>query len=141
MFATLVWKTQLQDALRDAVAPGIIESLNEMRRVSPALAPGRGWQSAPTLHERDEFRGLMACVHHVATGIQRFLRIGCDKLEITGCWATILASGAMHRTHSHPNNFLSGVYYLNVGPGADTISLSFNLMFPAFTETLAKPMW
>jgi uncharacterized protein (TIGR02466 family) len=100
--------------------------------------------------------------------------------------------------HSHPNNFLSGVYYLRTATGADTInfhdprpqtgvirppvqaltaentdqvvlrvedgtlllfpaylahsvdanasaeervSISFNLMFPAFTEALARPMW
>jgi uncharacterized protein (TIGR02466 family) len=28
----------------------------------------------------------------------------------------------MHRAHCHPNNFLSGVYYLRVHPGADTIN-------------------
>jgi uncharacterized protein (TIGR02466 family) len=100
--------------------------------------------------------------------------------------------------HSHPNNFLSGIYYLRTGPGADTvnfhdprnqtgiirppvvkltaentdqvvvrvkngtllffpsylqhsvdavtgredrISVSFNVMFSAFTENLAKPLW
>ncbi len=100
--------------------------------------------------------------------------------------------------HSHPNNFLSGVYYLHTQAGADTInfhdprrqtgiirppvteltaentdqvvvkvrngtllmfpsylehsvdanqsdaervSLSFNVMFSAFAEELAKPLW
>ena len=28
----------------------------------------------------------------------------------------------MHRTHSHPNNFLSGAYYVKTAPGADTIN-------------------
>ena len=52
----------------------------------------------------------------------RFLKIGCDDFEVTGCWANILAPGASHRIHSHPNNFLSGTYYVRTGPGADTIN-------------------
>ena len=127
-----------------------------------------------------------------------FLRIGQEAFEITGCWATVLATGAMHRIHSHPNNFLSGVYYVRVHPGADTInfhdprsqtriiqppvyeltagntdqvvvkvtngnllmfpsylehsvdtntsseeriSISFNVMFSSFAQSLSKPLW
>jgi uncharacterized protein (TIGR02466 family) len=100
--------------------------------------------------------------------------------------------------HTHPNNFLSGVYYVRVHPGADTvnfqdprrqthvirppvveltgettdqvvvrvangtllmfpswlehsvdandseeerISVSFNVMFSRFAETMSKPLW
>ena len=58
---------------------------------------------------------------HGAT-ILRFLRVGYEATEITGCWATVLARGALHKAHSHPNNFLSGVYYIRTWPGADTIN-------------------
>src|SRR5690606_26587540 len=128
----------------------------------------------------------------------RFLRIGHAGVQITGCWATVLARGATHKSHTHPNNYLSAVYYLRTHPGAETInfhdprsqagvvrppvteltaentdqvvvpvasgtllmfpaylphsvdesasdeeriSVSFNLMFSSFTETLAKPLW
>src|SRR5439155_25432433 len=27
-----------------------------------------------------------------------------------------------HRSHSHPNNYLSGAYYVRTNPGADTIN-------------------
>ena len=30
--------------------------------------------------------------------------------------------GAAHRAHSHPNNYLSAVYYVRTFPGADTIN-------------------
>ncbi len=36
--------------------------------------------------------------------------------------ANVLGKGAAHRLHSHPNNFLSGVYYVRTEPGADTIN-------------------
>jgi uncharacterized protein (TIGR02466 family) len=54
--------------------------------------------------------------------VLRFLRIGSQAVEITGCWATVLARGAAHKAHSHPNNFLSGVYYVRTRPGSDAIN-------------------
>ena len=108
------------------------------------------------------------------------------------------AQGAAHSAHSHPNNFLSGAYYVETQEGADTIyfhdprpqsgiirppvteltaentdqvvvrvrngsllmfpawlehsvpsntsnkrrvSVSFNLMFSSYGETMSKPLW
>ena len=122
MFPTLVWKLQLKADLREAMEARILAALEGMRRDLPRLAPGQGWQSEQTLHEREELRDLVACVSHAAKGILRFLRIGCDAFEITGCWANVLAKGAAHKAHSHPNNFLSGVYYVRTHPGTDTLN-------------------
>jgi len=58
----------------------------------------------------------------VITSILRFLRIGHDAFEITACFGTVLAKRAAHKIHSHPNNFLSGVYYVRTQPGTDTIN-------------------
>ena len=122
MFPTLVWKLQVRTELRVAMEARILAALEGIRRDLPRLAPGQGWQSEQTLHEREEFRDLVACVNHAATGVLCFLRIGTDAFEITGCWANVLAQGAAHRAHSHPNNFLSGVYYVRTQPGTDTIN-------------------
>ncbi len=122
MFPTLVWKIQILTDLRDALNAGILAALAELRRGLPALEAGQGWQSGHALHEREEFRELVACIDRGAGSILRFLRIGAEAYEITGCWATVLAPGASHKAHCHPNNFLSGVYYVSVQPGADTIN-------------------
>lgn len=122
MFPTLVWKIQLKAEFHDAIDAKILATLEAARRDLPELGPGQGWQSDQTLHERDEFRELISCVNTVGTSILRFLRIGYDAFEVTGCWATVLAKGATHKAHSHPNNFLSGVYYVRTHPGADAIN-------------------
>ena len=83
---------------------------------------GQGWQSGHKLHRRAELRELVTCVERGVTSILRFLRIGPDAFEITGCWATVLAQGAAHKVHRHPNNFLSDVYYVRVDAGADQIN-------------------
>jgi len=122
MFPTLVWKLQLEAELRDAIGAKVSAALAAMRSGLPRLEPGQGWQSETSLHKREELQDLNSCVDHAAKGILRFLRIGYDAVEITGCWATVLAQGAAHQVHSHPNNFLSSVYYLRTQPRADTIN-------------------
>ena len=122
MFPTLVWKILLKAELRDAIAAKVLATLETLRRDLPALEPHQGWQSEQGLHLRDDFQELVSCVNNATKSILRFLRMGQEELEITGCWATVLAKGALHKAHSHPNNFLSGVYYVRVQPGADTIN-------------------
>ena len=116
MFPSLVWKIQLESGLRDALNASIEAALREIRRELPLLAAGRGWQSDHTLHRRVELRELVACIERGVTSIMRFLRIGYDAFEITACWATVLAKAASHQAHNHPNNFLSGVYYVRTDP-------------------------
>jgi uncharacterized protein (TIGR02466 family) len=198
MFPSLVWKLQLKRELHAVMDAKILAALEGLRWDQPELGSGEGWQSTQTLHEREELRDLVACVNHAVKSILRFMRIGYEAFEITGCWASVLAKGAAHKVHTHPNNFLSGVYFVQTQPGADTInfhdprvqtgilrppvveltaentdqvvvrvengtllifpsylphsvdpnmsqneriSLSFNIMFSAFTEHLSKPLW
>jgi uncharacterized protein (TIGR02466 family) len=122
MFATLVWKVELEAQLREAICAQALAAIARLRRDLPPLAPGQGWQSVQSLHELDDFRDLVACVHRVVPGILRFLKIGYDVYQITACWATVLSRGAAHPLHQHPNNFLSGVYYVRTHRGADTIN-------------------
>ena len=121
-FPTLVWKIELEAQLREAICAQALAALARMRRDLPPLGPGLGWQSVRSLHELADFRDLVSCVHRIVPGILQFLRIGYDAYEVTACWATVLARGAAHKMHQHPNNFLSGVYYVRTRPGADTIN-------------------
>ena len=104
MFPTFVWKVQVEPGLRDTLREKILPALSEMRVGLPPLASGQGWQSGQALHQREEFRDLVACINDSVAPILRFLRIGDERCEITGCWATVLAHGAGHKLHSHPNN-------------------------------------
>jgi uncharacterized protein (TIGR02466 family) len=122
MFPTLVWKILLEADLRSAIDAKILAALEGIRYGLPRLEAGQGWQSEPTLHAGEEFLDLAACVRHAARSVLRFLRISDQEVEITGCWATVLARGAAHKAHSHPNNFLSGVYYVRTRPGSDAIN-------------------
>jgi uncharacterized protein (TIGR02466 family) len=198
MFATLVWQLQLRDAVRASIEARLLPLIAQLRGGAAPLQRGQGWQSAPTLHRRDELRELLGCCEKAVRSVLRFLQIGADAFEFTGCWLNVLGPGAAHPMHSHPNNYLSGVYYLKTQPGTDTInfhdprpqaavvrppvtaltaantdqvvvrvrngtllvfpsflqhsvdanasaqeriSVSFNVMFSSFAETLAQPLW
>ena len=122
MFPTLVWRVELDDPVRETIETKSVAALARLRRNLPPLERGEGWQSMQTLHELEDFRELVASARHTAGGILKFLNIGYDAIELTACWATVLARGAAHKLHHHPNNFLSGVYYLRTCAGADTIN-------------------
>lgn len=122
MFPTLVWKVQLDPQLHKKIDAQVLAFLARSRDPLSPLAPGNGWQSIQTLHTLEEFRDLVSCVHRVVAGILHFLKVGYDAFEISACWATVLATGASHRVHHHPNNYLSAVYYLRTHPGANTIN-------------------
>ena len=198
LFPTFVWKAQVAPSIRQGIEDDVVAKLDEMGRNADAPAPGRGWQSEKDLHRLDEFRRLVACIHDAAESVLEFLKIGDGDFEITGLWANMNPKGVAHPFHSHPNNFLSGVYYVRTLESADTInfhdprpqtgiirppvqeltaentdqvvvkvddgsllmfpawlphsvdasgsdetriSISFNIMFPAFTETMSKPLW
>ena len=122
LFPTFVWKCRLRPEVRRPINAAILNRLDEMRRGLPPLARGEAWQSGHGLHKQEELRGLVSCIDAAVDTALAFLRVGHPQVLITGCWANVLAKGAAHRAHSHPNNFLSGVYYVRTHPGTDTIN-------------------
>ena len=120
MFPTLVWKFQIKSGIRTDLNASIVEALHRLG--APELQPGEAWQSNRSLETEEQFHPLMACVEQAAKSVLRFLKIGYDAFTVTGCWVSVNAPGTSHRAHSHPNNFLSGVYYVQTPAGADTIN-------------------
>ncbi len=198
LFPTLVWKIQLRAEVHEPIDASALGLLHVLRQGLPELKHGDAWQSGHALHQREELHALCDCVSRAAASVLQFLSIGEQAIEITGCWGNLYAPGAAHRAHSHPNNYLSAVYYVRTWPGADSInfhdprsqtgvirppvteltaantdqvvvrvkdgtllvfpsylhhsvdanasgesrvSLSFNLMFSAFTAAMSKPLW
>jgi uncharacterized protein (TIGR02466 family) len=198
LFPTFVWKCRLSSEVYKAINAAILNRLGDMRRGLPPPEWGTAWQSGTGLHKFEEFHPLVSCIDAAVERVLNFLRIGHTAFQITGCWANINAPGAAHKMHSHPNNFLSGVYYVQVPDRADTInfhdprpetgiirppvieltayntdqvvvtvkdgtlimfpawlphsvdsnrsgqmriSVSFNVMFSSFAETMGQPLW
>ena len=78
-----------------------------------------------------------------ARTILKFVKVDYEAVEVTGCWANVSAKGASHAIHTPPNNFLSGVYYVQTWPGADTVNChdprsQASVLRPAVTELTSQ---
>lgn len=122
LFPTLVWKIQLRAEVHEPIDASALPLLQLLRQRQPELKIGDAWQSGHALHRREELHALCDCVNRAAASVLQFLKIGEPAIEITGCWMNQYAPGAAHRAHSHPNNFLSAVYYVRTRPGANSIN-------------------
>ena len=90
-----------------------------------------------------EFGDVVSCINDAVVSVLAFLKIGQEDFEITGVWANMNPPNAAHRMHSHPNNFLSGVYYVRTLEGADTINFhdprsQTGIIRPPVTELTAE---
>ena len=121
LFPSFVWKTRLGSEAGAMVRVAILDEVRALRAGADPEA-GQVWQSRHGLHRVPALEPL---VRHVRLGVEQvfeFLHVGNAPFEITALWANVAAPGGTVRMHNHPNNFLSGVYYVQVQEGADTIN-------------------
>lgn len=114
IFPTPIWVADLPaDKARtfNAELKRVIYELTEPRREIPL---GTTWQTEPMLHKREEFAEFAHMVKQAAKAALAFLQIQHSGFDITGCWANINPRGGLNSAHTHPNNYLSGVYYVSL---------------------------
>jgi uncharacterized protein (TIGR02466 family) len=122
MFPSFVWKGELGPETYQPMNDAILRGLGEIGAPLTDLEGGESWQSDHALHELESFRPMRECIAAAARIVLDYLKIEHGGFDITGCWANLNAPGAGHRAHSHPNNYVSGVYYVRVAPEANTIN-------------------
>jgi uncharacterized protein (TIGR02466 family) len=111
LFPTPVWVRQLEPADAERVNRDAMALIETFRATASGTKAG-GWATPTDLQDRPELQELMAHVREAASEALAALGVEHDGFLITGCWANIKPRGAGHPSHIHPNNFLSGVYYV-----------------------------
>jgi len=122
LFATPVWVFDLPAERAGPLNTRLRTALESMLAPLPDIPAGATWQTEQTLHQVEEFAELMDLVRTAAAEAMALLEVEHSELDFTACWANINPRGSGHRAHVHPNNFLSGVYYLKVPQGSGTIT-------------------
>ena len=143
MFPTFVWKAELRHQVYQPINDVILAKLNDIEPSLDDLKPGESWQSHHGLHELEGFQELVGCFVDASENVLDHLKGGHKSFKITGCWATVNGPNAGHRMHSHPNNYLSGVYYVQTQERADTINFhdprpQIGILCPPVTELTAE---
>jgi uncharacterized protein (TIGR02466 family) len=121
LFPTFLWRADLKPAEFEPLNAALLQRLVEIGAPLNGLRSGQNWQSDHGLQDDPRLASLMEVVMAASQNLLTYLKIDVP-LAVTGCWANVNAPGTGHRLHSHRNNFLSGVYYVQVQDQADTIN-------------------
>ena len=122
LFPTVIWASQVRPEIVARINSALLRKLDEARTKQPQLQAKGKWQTDQNLHTLDELAELCGLMTGTARHVLDSEQIRYAGLEITGCWANVGFPGSRHRTHAHPNNYLSGVYYAKAPPGGNTIN-------------------
>lgn len=121
LFPTMVWKWQLDPTTHEPLNAKIMHILNGKTADAPPLDPGGMWQTGHRFHKHEGMELFCNMLQGSVSGVLQSLKVEHSGFEITGCWANISGPAAPHKMHTHPNNYLSGVYYVKTQPQANSI--------------------
>ena len=122
MFPTYVWTIEFPNEVTQSINRSVLPLIK--RKSESTSQPSKKslfLQTEQNLHLEPEFAELVKYIHTYANSALEYLSFEYENIQITGCWANIAGMGDSHRQHSHPNNFLSGVYYVETDPGSNNI--------------------
>jgi len=122
LFPTYIWAHDLKPEDRDAINESITARLKELLPADGQLVVGRSYQTRTDMQNDPAFSRLLALAERAARDALAFLDHAPLPLRVTGCWANVSPPSVHHPEHVHPNNVISGVYYLRAPEGANTIN-------------------
>ena len=139
LFPTFVWKTELTSEAYTPINRDIRSKIAELMGGQIRIGSQQSFQTAQDLYRYPEFGQLIGLIQSAVSGVFDYLKIEVENAAITGCWANVNGVGARHRQHTHPNNLLSGVYYVNTSSGSDKITfddprVQSYVIYPRFKE-------
>ena len=121
LFPTLVWLHQLGADDTERMNGVIRAKLMTLLENKLPVAPGQKLQTEQDLHTLPEFQELNKCILTAAKGVTDFMHVAEEGLEITSCWANFHPRGGCNPSHTHPNNYLGGVYYVDTPDDSGSI--------------------
>ena len=121
LFPTPIWSLDLEDDVAERLNRQILSQLDRMLSPRPEIPIGATWQTDQNLHTLPAFAELAEGINKAARGALDFMTVDYSTFEITACWANVNPKGSLNTSHTHPNNYLSGVYYVSVPKGTGVI--------------------
>ena len=68
------------------------------------------------LYKREEFKTLFKSIQICLDDYKKVFDYDCDSLRPCLSWINKSTKFSEHRIHSHPNSFLSAIYYISTNP-------------------------
>ena len=118
-----VWKIRFSEERKRDLDSALISKILSTKGTADAVVQSdKKWYTPRNLHDSPEFDLFNDLALEASRACLDNMKIDYKDLRITGCWGNVSAPGANHHQHSHPNNYLSGCYYLQADEGANTIT-------------------
>ena len=124
IFPTSLWKFSITEPER--VNEGLakyIQSLKGDDESSISSLDPVKWHTTRMLHRKDKMQELNRFVVDSCRQVLQATKIeNGENLVVTGAWGNVSGPGSSHHKHTHPNNYLSCVYYVATTAGCNTIN-------------------
>ena len=138
LFPTNIWAHDLAPEVYEPLNQRLVQRIEELLSPRPEIGPGETWQTRNDLQDDPAFAEFITLVRAAADGVIQFLEVEPLPYEVTGCWGNVNPHGSPHATHAHPNNYLSGVYYVRAPAGGDAITFHEPRPQPAIISPIIK---
>lgn len=112
LFATPLWANQLEQSEGEPLNHDLL-AFFEAVRIEQGVRAGAQWQTPNDLQKRPQMAAFLDIVRRYCLQTLDELKVQSRAFSITGCWANFNPPGGTHPAHTHPNNYLSGVYYVS----------------------------
>lgn len=123
LFPTPIWTLDVRPDVMRELNPRLSAAILALMTPRPTLPPGANWQTDPILQKQPEFAEFVKMAEQAGRSAAKFLGLKDTDLFVTGCWGNVNPPGGRNSPHTHPNNYLSGVYYVSLPGGASNLVL------------------
>jgi len=121
LFPTTVWLHRLEQERAAKMNDTIRTKLLSLLEPGAENLENARHQTEKDLHTLPEFQEFNQVLMTAAKGVTDFMQIDEEEMKITSCWANINTKGGTTKPHTHPNNYLGGVYYVDTPENSGSI--------------------
>ena len=137
LFPTPLWVIDLDKGPSERLKRDLMHDIHRLTEPREPVGIGGSWQTDPILHRLPEFADFMSLVRKAAKGAVDFLDIEYRGFTVTGSKIPVpvkegrLVLFPAWLNHSVPVNVSD----------AERVSISFNIMFTDYTESMSPTLW
>lgn len=103
---------EYQNPSADIIKDSLIEYLDTLEYKK--LDISQPWQTIDLfLHKDPNLKNLYLWINECIDQFHKSFQFDCDEFKIMISWANKTAPGGEHHVHTHPNSYVSGIYYIS----------------------------
>ena len=124
LFPTPLWVIDLDKGPSERLNRDLMHDIHRLTEPREPVGIGGSWQTDPILHRLPEFADFLSLVRKAAKGAVDFLDNEYREFRGHRLLGEHQPAGRENSSHTHPNNYISGVYYVRVPESSGSIEFA-----------------